>query len=95
VNVIVCETNDTTNVRVTLGAGLNTGPPAWFAVILHVPAASNVIAVPLIPPALHTPSVVDTNTTGDFDDAFAATLNDAFFIVRSTNEPNAMLWLRP
>ena len=78
VNVIVCETNDTAKLRVTIGATPNTLLPPCCAVITHTPAASNDTLLAFTP---HTNGVHDVNVTGNFDDAFAFNTNTGFFIV--------------
>lgn len=78
VNVMVCETNDTTKLRVTTGATPNTLLPPCDAEIVHTPAASNNT---LLAFTAHTNGVDELNVTGNFDDAFAFNTNTGFFIV--------------
>jgi hypothetical protein len=57
---------------VTFVAALYSLFPAWLAVMVHVPALSNVTMLPL---TVHTVVVVDANDTGSPDDAVAVNVN--------------------
>ena len=71
--VIVCGSLVTTKLRVTVGAASCTSSPGCAARTVHVPPATRVIVVPLVPPAVQTLGVVVVNVTARFDDAVAAT----------------------
>ena len=48
--------------------------PAWLALTVHVPGASNVIVLPFVPPAVQTTGVLVLNVTGNPDVAVALTV---------------------
>ena len=57
---------------------------------MHVPALTNVIVAPFVPPAVHTDGVVVVNDTGRPDDADALTVTDGCANVTLPNAPNVI-----
>ena len=74
-NVIVWLTLSTVNDCCTDGATLKVALPAWSAWMVHMPAATRVMVVPLVPPVVHTNGVADVNVTVRPDVAVAETVN--------------------
>ena len=57
---------------------------------MHVPALTNVIVAPFVPPAVHTDGVVVVNDTARPDDAEAETVTDGCPNVTLPNAPNVI-----
>ena len=55
---------------------------------MHVPALTNVIVAPFVPPAVHTDGVVVVNDTGKPDDAEAEAVSGESANVTLGNAPN-------
>ncbi len=70
-NVIDWLVRPTPKLRCTGGAGSNRASPAWSPSTVHVPAATNEIVAPFVPPAVQTAGVIAVIVTTRPDDAVA------------------------
>jgi len=89
VNVIVCVTLRIVTVLLSCGAAEKFAFPAWFAVMMQLPAINGVNVLPVI---LQMPVVVVANVTTKAEEAVEFSANGIAFTNGDTGAANVMVW---